>query len=117
MGFHLGMAAEINLSGKLALGSGLIFAEKGFKEDYQLSEKDKTTFFYLEVPLLWILKCNFFRQGFYFLGVRILITGYLPTLLDLAFQSIRILDHCPSNIGILTWGLNRWRGLPWVSSV
>ncbi len=68
MGFHLGMAAEINLSRNIALGSGLIFAEKGFKEDYQLSGKDKTTFFYLEMPLLLILKGQLLQQGIYLFG-------------------------------------------------
>jgi len=56
MGFHLGMAMEFKLSNSFALASGVYFTEKGFQEDYHLPDKDKTTFFYMDVPALLVYK-------------------------------------------------------------
>ncbi len=36
MGFHLGRALECDLTNNLAFGNGIIFTEKGFREDYEI---------------------------------------------------------------------------------
>ena len=41
MGFHLGMALENDLSNNLAFGTGIIFTEKGFREDYEIPTMTK----------------------------------------------------------------------------
>ena len=56
MGFHLGMAVEFQLTPSFALGTGAIFSEKGFQEDYLLANEDKTTFFYLDIPATIVYK-------------------------------------------------------------
>jgi hypothetical protein len=66
MGFHLGMAWEVQLSNALAFGTGTIFSEKGFQEDYLLPHEDKTTFFYLDIPALLVYKIQTGPNDLYF---------------------------------------------------
>lgn len=82
MGFHLVMAIEYKLSENLAFGTGIIFTEKGFREDYEIPDYDKTTFFYLDVPakLTYMIHANkvkFYAHagGYFALGLFTNLTG------------------------------------------
>lgn len=66
MGFHVGMVIEFKLSNAFALGTGLIFSEKGFQEDYLIPDEDKTTFFYIDIPALLIYKIPTASNHLYF---------------------------------------------------
>jgi len=80
MGFHVGMAIEFKLSNTLALGSGLVFSEKGFQEDYQIPEKDKTTFFYIDIPALLLYKIQTASNHLYFYAGPYLGLGLFTNL-------------------------------------
>ena len=86
MGFHLGMVIEFQLSNALSLGSGLIFSEKGFQEDYQISDEDKTTFFYLDIPVLLIYGIHLNNSKLYFEAGPYLGLGLFTNLTGMNFD-------------------------------
>lgn len=86
MGFHLGMAIEFKLSDVFALGSGVFFSEKGFQEDFQIPDKDKTTFFYIDIPALFIYKVYTGNNNLYFQGGPYLGLGLFTNLTGSSFD-------------------------------
>lgn len=80
MGFHVGMTIEFKLSEAFAISSGLIFTEKGFQEDVQISGEDKTTFFYFDIPALLIYKIPTGLNHIYFQGGPYLGAGLFTNL-------------------------------------
>jgi len=86
MGFHLGLAMELKLSNSFALGSGVYFTEKGFQEDYHLPDKDKTTFFYMDIPALLVYKIPTAYNNLYFHAGPYLGIGLFTNLTGSSFE-------------------------------
>jgi len=86
MGFHIGMAMEFKLSNSFTINSGLLFTEKGFQEDYQLADKDKTTFFYLDIPALLVYKIPTANNNLYFHAGPYLGIGLFTNLTGSSFE-------------------------------
>ncbi|MCT4601496.1 MAG: PorT family protein [Marinifilum sp.] len=64
LGLSLGVIAEYEFNEKLALQSGLLFTQKGFKEEYKEENyegEDKWKVNYLEVPMNFAYKMNKFQ--------------------------------------------------------
>ncbi len=86
MGFHVGLTVEFKLSDALAINSGLIFTEKGFQEDIQISGDNKTTFFYFDVPALLVYKIHTGLNYIYFQGGPYLGFGLFTNLTGEDFE-------------------------------
>ncbi len=80
MGFHVGGTIEFQLSDAFVISSGVIFTEKGFQEDIQISGDNKTTFFYFDIPALLIYKVHTGFNYIYFQGGPYLGLGLFTNL-------------------------------------
>jgi len=86
MGFHLGMTLEIQFTSSFAFGTGAIFSEKGFQEDYLIPNEDKTTFFYMDIPVLLVYKVQTGTNNLYFHVGPYLGLGLFTNLTGASFE-------------------------------
>ena len=111
MGFHLGMALEFQLSNSLAFGTGAIFSEKGFQEDYLLHGKDKTTFFYLDIPALFVYKIQAGSNNLYFHAGPYLGLGLFTNLTGESFEMEKGFGDEPAQYHKYDLGLDLGAGI------